>query len=227
MNRILLGRLKKRSLRRGGFTLIEMFAVVTILSAMIGAVYLMMATGQTAWFNTDAQIELQSNLRRSFEKISRELQESGSDKNGTMQVTLFDGTGVNGTDIIRFSMPILCQAGVSIIDSNGDVANWGAPLTWGCTVSTCMDADNDCSTREYRYIEYLVDNSNQLIRRILDNGGVQVRQDIMALNITNLQASLSADQNLVTVILTGQTQSVLKRTLTASTSVDVYLRNRG
>ena len=227
MNKILPKSFEKRKIGKKGFGLVELFAVVAIISALTATVNLMISAGQSAWFNSDAQFELQSNLRRAFEKLSRELQESGKDKNGMLQVTLYDGTGVNGTDIVRFSMPALCQNNMSVIDVNGDVAYWGAPLTWGCTTSSCMDADNDCATVDYKYIEYYVDSSNRLIRRVLDNVGNEVRQDTVALNITNLQASFSADHNVVTVVLTGQTQSVLKRTLSASTSVGVYLRNRG
>ena len=143
-----------------------------------------------------------------------------------MQVTIFDGSGPNGSDIIRFTMPILCEAGGHVIDANGDVANWGAPLTWGCTSSSCMDADNDCLTRDYRFIEYQIVN-NQLIRRVLDNGTTPVRQDTIARNMVNLQATLSGDQNLLSVNLTAQQNTVVNRTLNASTNIDIYFRNRG
>ncbi len=209
-----------------GFSLIEMFVVVSILTAMITGVSFILSAGQTAWFNTDTAIELQDGLRKAFAKMSRELQESGRDKNGNMQVTIFDGSGPNGSDIIRFSMPILCQAGGNVIDANGDVANWGAPLTWGCTSSSCMDADNDCLTRDYRFIEYQIVN-NQLIRRVLDNGTTPVRQDTIARNMVNLQATLSGDQNLLSVNLTAQQNTVVNRTLNASTNIDIYFRNRG
>lgn len=205
----------------------ELMVAVAILTAMMGGVYMSMAAGQNSWANTALQIELQENLRLTQEKVSKELRESGSNSVGVMQVTINDNTGVNNSDIIRFFMPVICEAGQTIIDNNGDVANWGAPLTWGCTDSTCMDADDDCSTVEYSYLEYAINNNNQLERRVRNGANALVRTDIFAQNITDFQAALSADQNEVTITVTALGTSIKNRTMTMTNSMVVYLRNRG
>ena len=80
-------------------------------------------------------------------------------------------------------------------------AYWRAPRTFGCMgLIGCMDGEGDCATIEYKALEYRIDNSNQLVRRVLDNNDAVFQTDIMARNINDFQASLSADQlNLVNV----------------------------
>ncbi len=212
---------------KAGFSLLEMLTVLGILSIMMGGVYMTFTTGQGALFETDAQIELQENLRFTLERIAKELRESGDNSVGTMQVTIGDNTGANATDTLRFAMPIICQAGTSIIDANGDVANWGAPLNWGCTDSSCMDADDDCATIDYRWIDYVADVNNNLLRQVIDNGGNAVRTDQFAENITNFQITLSGSQNIITLVVTATKTTATNRQVTASSSLDVFLNNRG
>ena len=209
-----------------GFTLVEVLIVVAIIAVMIRGIFLTLSTGQNTWMTTDVQIQLQDNLRITMDRVSKELRESGSAA-GVMKITINDAAGVNGSDIIKFSVPILCNAGTSIINANGDVAYWGAPLTWGCTDSTCMDADDDCNTADYSFIQYELDANKQLIRKVLNPGANVIRQDVFAQNISDFQASLSADQNVVTLMVTAFKTTNLKRQVTATKSMDVLLRNRG
>lgn len=207
-----------------------------------------LSTGKDTWLTTDVHIRLQENLRRTLTKVSKELHETGPSSGG---LTISDGAGVGGSDIITFSMPIVCESGGSIIDGNGDVANWGAPLTWGCTDSTCMDADNDCGTVDYDVVRYLLDANGQLLRRVLNTSGGIVREDIFAEDLTDLQAitRVAEDTNLngvldagedensntlldggITVIIltaTAQRNADNARQVTATNSVNIYLRNRG
>ena len=206
-----------------GFTLVELLVVTAIFSFMLAGGYLILASGQNAWQLTDAQIELQNSLRRTLERVSSELRETGPAGGG---LTIANGGGINGSDIIKFSMPVVCQAGGSVINVNGDVAYWRAPLTWGCRQSTCMDKDNDCATVDYKYVEYRLNASNQLVRRVLDSGSSLVREDIFAQNITDLQASLQGAA-VVTITATASTKTGLNRQVTAANTMNVYLRNRG
>lgn len=210
-----------------GLSLIELIVAVAIFLAMFGGVFMSMSAGQNSWALTSTQIDLQENLRLTMGRISKELRESGSDSSGTMQVTILDNTGANSSDVLRFSMPVLCEATATIINASSDVSNWGAPLTFGCTDSTCMDADDDCSTVDYSYVEYAINNSNQLERRVRDAADVVVRTDIFAQNITNFQTVLSADQNVVTLTVTATADTTNNRTVTNTDSLDVLLRNRG
>lgn len=217
-----------RALRKkGGLTLIEMMVALAIFLFISVGIYAVFSTGQTTWFNTEASIELQQNLRMALAKVTRELQESGFDKNGVSQLTITDGTGVNGSDILRFSIPILCQSNMNVLDANGDVAYWGAPLTWGCTDSGCMDADNDCATTDYKYIQYFINGNSELVRRVLDNNNVMVREDILARYIVDFQGTANADGDLITLRMTTRKNSALNLVISASTTLDVNLRNRG
>jgi len=204
----------------------ELVVAIAILSILLLGVMMTMMSGQETWSTADGLIQIQENIRIILEKISREMRETGSDSVGASQITIEDNSGVNNSDIIRFSIPIVCQSGGSIMDANGDVAHWGAPLIWGCDDSTCMDADDDCGTADYKYVEYSINVSNQLLRKVLDDGYVTVKEEIFAQNITNLQAVLSLDQNLVTITITMLKDSTRGRQLVSISSMNINLRNR-
>ncbi len=115
-----------------GLTLAEVLVATLILSLMLMIGHIALLASQSAWSTTDTQIRLQENLRQTLERISRELQESGSDNNGASQVSIMDGNGPNATDVLRFSIP-LCVCGNSPLNASGNIATWGAPLNWGKT----------------------------------------------------------------------------------------------
>jgi len=113
-----------------GFTIVEAIIVMGIFSLLMGGASLVLFSGQSVWTTLDIEIQLQESLRNSMERASKELKQSGSDEDGVMQLTINNGTGVNNSDIIRFSIPV-CVCSNIVVDDEGDVANWGAPLTWG------------------------------------------------------------------------------------------------
>ncbi len=225
---------KKGSVRirsQRGFSLIETMIVAVIVAMIMAGGFVVMASGQSAWFTTDATIQLEENLRMAISRLTRELAESGADLTGNLQVFISNGTGLNGSDIIKFSIPVICNSATLVMDGDGNVAYWGAPLKWGCYGSTyqgsvCMDADNNCTTLEYKFIEYRLISNNQLARRVLDATNALVREDIFAKNITDFQTTLSGDENVVTIDVSGQNTSVLNRIISASKSVNVRLRNK-
>ena len=213
------------SKKRFGFTLVEVMLATVIFLIVAARIYSVLAAGRTTWLDSDASIELQQNLRLTLEKVTRELHESGFDKLGVWQVVIGQGTGPFGTDILKFSIPIICHNGDNIIDSNGDIAYWGAPVTWGCTSSSCMDADENCLTRDYKFIQYEVDANNRLFRVVLDTNSAVVRQDIIAQHITNFQVTNSVDQDVITLQIDAQKKSGTSRMITASATMDIFLRN--
>lgn len=210
--------------KKYGVTLIEMMMAVAIFVIVVTGVYGALSAGRSTWADSETSVQLQQNLRLVLEKITRELQESGFDKNGTWQVSINAG-GVNGSSILKFSIPVICHNGDSVIDANGDVAYWGAPLTWGCTSYSCMDADNTCATVDYKYLQYAIDSSNQLLRKVLNNASNLVQQTIIAGNITGFTVANSADQKVVTLVITAQKTSGTGRSISASATMNVYLRN--
>lgn len=198
--------------------MVELMVAVLIMSVIFSGGYLIFATGQAAWFMTDVNIQLQENMRQTLEKIIMELRQTQPS-----QQQIYQAAGPASSDIIIFSVPVICEAGGSLIDVNGDVAHWGAPLTWGCTASTCMDADNDCSTVDYKYIEYRIDNNHRILRRVLDETANLVRQDVLANNIIDFQAQING--NIMTLDVSIQQTSMANRVLTQQMSVDITLRN--
>lgn len=212
---------------RRGFSLLETLMVIAVLAVMITGGFMILSTGQSTWFTTDTRVELQENLRQTVDKLTRELSQTGLDRNGVAQYTISDAAGVNLSDIIRFSIPVICHNGDNFLDNNSNIAHWGAPLTWGCTASSCMDADNNCSTGDYKFIEYAIDANNKFLRRVLDPAGCIIRQDILAQDISDIQITVSADKNVLTLTITAQRKSALNRILTLSTVFEIYLRNRG
>lgn len=217
--------MKKRQC--SGFTLVELMVVICISGFLLSGIYTTFMTGQATWYTADSNIELRNNVRVSTEKISRELRESGFNSAGVAQVILLDGIGANASDILRFSMPVQCNSATALLDTNGNVANWGAPLTWGCTTSSCMDANNSCATLEYKYVQYEIIAGNTLVRKVLGPALNVVTQNTIARNLTNMQLTASADGHVITIALTAQTTSPMRRLVTLTKSLNVYLRNRG
>ena len=252
-----------------GFNLMEMIVITLLLSIVLLAGSMLFMAGQSSFFLTSVRADLQENSRQSLQRISFELQESGRDSAGNLKVSILDGTGVNGSDILRFSVP-LCICGVSPIDTNGYVNRWGAPSQWGqagCstnyplnglgTVDIChytmgnpnpqdmavvsnnvkahlahsdyLGTCGSCDPTNYtnRTIEYLMDNSGQLLRRVLDVNNTVISSAIFAQKLTNFQVSLNGAQTTVTVSVQFSGTALANRAVTISNSMDVILRNRG
>lgn len=119
-------------MRSGGFTLVEMLVTTALMMIIVTASSMVFLAAQSIWSLSSVQIDLQNSMRQGLQRISAELQESGRDSNGILQVTITDNAGVNATDILKFSVP-LCLCGTNSITTSGTVKTWGAPLTWGNT----------------------------------------------------------------------------------------------
>jgi len=120
-------------------------------------------------------------------------------------------------------MPVIYVDGDPYVteDVYGDtvVANWGAPLTWGCSTVSCMSVD-------YTHVQYLIDGSNRLIRQVIRDSDLTVYgENIMAQNMSNLQVTDNGGS--VDVTLTAQLTTNKNRTVTESRTFTVYLRNKG
>lgn len=149
-------------MNRQGFSLTEVIVVQALLILVGTAGAMLLTTGQSSWTETKANVTLQENMRRIFRYISTELQASGLNSAGVLQVTVEDNTGFNNTDVIRFAIPV-CPCGGDPMDSSGDVAHWGAPLQWG---------QNGCGAA------YTVDNNQQVTICHLPSSNPTNRQTI-------------------------------------------------
>jgi prepilin-type N-terminal cleavage/methylation domain-containing protein len=216
---------KKRLQKTSGFTIIELMIVIAVLVFFIAAVYNTFLTGQSLWSKVDRSIELDDNIRKVFDRIAPELAMSGHDSRGFFQVAISDNGGINGSDILRFSLPVICQTNGNPVDAQGNAAHWGAPLTWGCTDSSCMDRDNNCDTIEYKYIEYLIGADSSLVRRVLDYSQAVVREDVIAMTISDFQAETNYNQRVLSLTVTARLNLIGETKITESSQMDIYLRN--
>lgn len=250
-----------------GFTIVELLVTTLIFAIILMGIYAALLAGQSAWSTTDTQIRLQENLRETLHRVAMELEESGEDLNGVLQVTIGNNTGTNNTDLITFSVP-MCVCSNTPLDANGEVTDWGAPLSFGktnCpadasrntdgTISIChvtsnpvTQTDTDiapalldthlahgdwlgscavCSVNGNKFIEYAVDANNQLLRRVRNNLNTLVKEETVAHNVSDFQAVLSADQNIVILTVTTLSNTTQNRQITATRSLNVRLKNKG
>lgn len=215
----------KNTLNRSGFTLIETILVVAILSFLIAATYGAFLSGQSIWSRTDNAIELDENLGRAIDRIVPELRQTGHDSKGIFQISIDSHTGVGGSDIFRFSIPVICESGGNPVNAVGDTAHWGAPLTWGCTKASCMDENNNCDTVEYKFVEYRLNEQHNIVRRVLDFGMNVVREDIVSEDIVNMHLEPNFDQRMLTLKLTAQKIIGRNQNLTQELETKIRLRN--
>ena len=199
--------------------------VVAILSFLIAATYGAFMSGQSIWLKTNTAIELDEELTKAINRISPELRQSGHDAKGIIQLWIDPEAGPGQSDIVRFSIPVVCETGGNPVDANGETAHWGAPLTWGCGKADCMDANNNCDTVEYKHIQYSLGENNRLLRSVLDFGLNTVREDIIAENITDLQIEPNFDQRLVTLYLTAQKKPGRNQMIEQKIETKIRLRN--
>ena len=225
---IFIMRVNMRKIKiKKAFTLVELLVSIAIFTALMAVLSGIFTTGRNTWFTTDANIQLQENLRQTILRLSEELRETGSDKNGVMQVTIGNNTGVGGSDTVKFSVPIICHNGDSLLDVNGDVTNWGAHNTWGCTSSSCMDGDDSCTVIDYKYIQYEIDANGQLLRKVLNGASSLIKQDIFAQHISDFQVSLSVDNNVISLAVTASRNTGQGKIVTRTDTTNIYLRNQG
>ncbi len=210
-----------------GLSLMELMVAMGIMSFCLVVIFNLLGNANSSFFNADTNIDLRNTLRLASDKMTTELRNTGYSSN-VAQFAILTGSGTNGSDIVRFAIPILCTSTMTtILDGNGNPAYWGAPLTWGCNASSCMDADNDCSVQEYRYIEYSLNNSNQLERKVLDGTLTAVTNgtSIIAQNIINFTISLTGTE--FTIVLTGQKVSSVSTTITSTYTSKLLINNQG
>lgn len=253
---------------QNGFTLTELLVVTAIVSVIFLATNILLLSSQAAWSTTQASINLQENMRQTLLRISNELEESGSDSLGAMQVQILSAAGPNGSDILRFSIP-LCVCGDNIMDANGDVAYWGATLNWGtktCSqgysletngkVKIChlppgnpsnqqdievaesalsahldhgdyIGACTACSVSNSKFIEYRINANGDLLRRVLDDTATNIaKEDVFAKYLTDFQASINADQDIITLSISLADTTHQKRQITFSRDLKVFLKNK-
>ena len=215
----------KKYSNKQGFTLVEAMVVVAMLSFLLAATYGTFLSGQSIWTKTNNTIELDENLTKAIGRITPELRQSGHDAKGKFQVWIDSKSGVGESDVLRFSIPVICENSGNPVDANGDTAHWGAPLTWGCSKASCMDENNNCDTVEYKYIQYLLNEKHYLLRRVLDFSENTAREDIIAENIVDMNIEPNFNQRVVKIHLTAQKEIGRKQKIKQEMEINIRLRN--
>ncbi|UCB56564.1 MAG: prepilin-type N-terminal cleavage/methylation domain-containing protein [Candidatus Omnitrophota bacterium] len=101
--------------RRAGLTLVEVMVVIFTFAVVLGAIYGVLTAGRQSWFTNTAEVELQQEVRRAMDWMSRELRRSGSsqvniapDGSLTLQVAINDnpdwGAEGNAGWYIKYSL---------------------------------------------------------------------------------------------------------------------------
>jgi prepilin-type N-terminal cleavage/methylation domain-containing protein len=207
-----------------GFTLTELLVSLMITVFVTAAIYGLLSRAQISFYDSEAKIKLRNELRLATQKIDMELRQSGYDSTGIPQFTILFGIGPNGSDILRFSVPVICQTGGTLLDAAGNPAYWGATIKWGCTTSACADANDSCASVEYKYIQYSLNGSGQIVRSVLNSLFNTVSTQVLAEDIMGFQVSI-ANTRMMTLAINGQRMSVTRRLITASVAETVRLMN--
>ncbi|MCC6758039.1 MAG: prepilin-type N-terminal cleavage/methylation domain-containing protein [Candidatus Omnitrophica bacterium] len=210
-----------KTMNKRAFSMVEILVTVTIVSLMMAGGYAALSSGESSWFTAEAGIQVQESLRKALDQMTAELRQSKFS-----QISISQGTGFGSTDVITFSVPVICHAGDNLLDAAGDVAHWGATTKWGCRDAACMDMDDNCVFMEYKYIRYSVISGNLLERAVLNQINTVVSQVTIARNINDFQADLPNATSPLALTLSGRVSSVLNRAITVSVQSNVDIRNK-
>jgi len=65
---------------KNGFTLVELMVVALLTSVVMSAIFMVMSSGRSTWFETDAQVSVQQELRKAMQTMKFDLAMSGPKK---------------------------------------------------------------------------------------------------------------------------------------------------
>jgi len=63
---------------KNGFTLLELMVVVLLTSVVMAALFMVLSSGQSTWFEADTQVTVQQELRKALRAMKRDLAMSGA-----------------------------------------------------------------------------------------------------------------------------------------------------
>jgi prepilin-type N-terminal cleavage/methylation domain-containing protein len=90
-----------------------------------------------------------------------------------------------------------------------------------------LGACNACTPANYtnRYVQYLIDANNQLLRRVLNPALSVLSTDVFAENVSDFQVSLNADSSVATVTVVVNGTTIDQRPVSMTGNMNVKLRN--
>ncbi|HAJ57807.1 MAG TPA: hypothetical protein DCL35_08640 [Candidatus Omnitrophica bacterium] len=111
-----------------GFTLIEVLVVVLLSSVIFSALFMVMSSGRTTWYEAETQIALQQELRKAMRQITDDMRQSGmsqisipADSVAYSSISFNVSEGAGGSGSIDWSpIPInMSLSGGQIIRADG------------------------------------------------------------------------------------------------------------
>ncbi|MGE5279580.1 MAG: prepilin-type N-terminal cleavage/methylation domain-containing protein [Deltaproteobacteria bacterium] len=108
---------------KSGFTLVELMVVVLLTSVVMSALFMVMSSGRSAWFEADTQVAVQQELRKAMREMTRELSMSGAS-----QVSVADDSSIDTS--ISFNISNGSTAGGGI--------NWIGPINYSVSAGQLL-----------------------------------------------------------------------------------------
>lgn len=205
--------------KKQGLTLLEVLMTAAILSLLLGIGAHSLWQANQVWNALHTRMDLEEQNLRALDRLRQELQFSAAD-----HVEIIEQATVQGVDLIRFQLPVLCSSGEGAIprDHPAQIL-WSAPLPSACRGRECLPLTEACGQQDSYYLEYGVNQKQEFFRRVIDSQFRLLREDPLAANIHSFQVSLPAS-GLAVVQLTAQ-KRFGQQELTAQSRAEIFLRN--
>lgn len=175
--------------KEAGFTLIELMMVVALMPLLFMSMYYVLTMANVIFQTNDVYARVNQSGLQSLRNVNREIGQTSPNLTPNHLNITNDG---NNNSIVRFQIPVDW-------DNDGDVITAAAnpAVEWGAY----DQAGQLTNGRLGGWIRYSVNNSNQLIRDVLDAGLVQVAgtSKVIANNVQAFTAIQA--QNAVTTTL--------------------------
>ena len=137
--------------REEGFTMVELLVYIAMLVVVLGAIYSVLTTNTRSYSSQESKVEMVQDLRASMELITTEIRMAGYDPTGAGSIGFVEDANVN-------------------YDTDAN------------SIRFTMDSDEDgVITTSSEDINYFLDGSQQIIRRMGDG-----TESVVAENITGL-----------------------------------------
>lgn len=165
-------------MNKKGFTLVELLIALAICGIMMMLVVSIVSTARITYFTADARIGSQQDLRKALRVMIRELSESK-----------IENVDIPTPNEIVFQIPIKVVDGGSL---DGEMYDNDRKPIFGARLKPSLEPDGvqDYAVMYTLEPNYDVDDSNKLVRRVLDSfpSGNQVGTDIIIANsIQNIE----------------------------------------
>lgn len=169
-----------------GFSIVELLVVMAIFTIICGAIFASLSSGNVLWDTGSNQARIEQEVRKSVEKIYRELKETSSSR-----VTI----GGGGTSI-TFQVPVDS-------DNDGDIIDDSGQVEWGVNTITYLrgGTNNLQLIRRSGGIDTILAND---ISALTFTGVPAVNPTVVRISVTAQKTTLA--QRSLTSTLTSQVQ---------------------